>query len=184
MYHICIKLHLCEDVLLLNSWKYYRNDWKKIVPVISQYQLLIEMNFFGKCDVFLRQGLSLHFSHEMICVLHMMWLFACFPLALPKMSGDRVCEFKRTLWWGKRLFVAFSVVRTPCSVSVQTIPVQAVAKSILIACWFMTFPPVLVDTLQYPGIEHNYVNQVVENSKLPFMESHLSDNLPVFLLRK
>jgi len=38
--------------------------------------------------------------------------------------------------------------------------------------------------LQQPGIYHNCVNQVIENSKLQFIGSHLSENLPVFLLSK
>jgi hypothetical protein len=33
-------------------------------------------------------------------------------------------------------------------------------------------------TVQHPGIDHNYVNQVMENTKLPFFGSHLSEKSP------
>jgi len=32
--------------------------------------------------------------------------------------------------------------------------------------------------VQHPGIDHNCGNQVIENSKLPFFGSHLSENYP------
>jgi len=33
-------------------------------------------------------------------------------------------------------------------------------------------------TVQHPDIDHNYVNQVIENSKLPFFGSHLNEKSP------
>ena len=79
-------------------------------------------------------------------------------------------------------------VRTPCSASVQTVvltgtgfgKINSESLWIYYVCFFLGCHFLL----QHLGIDHNYVNEVMENSKLPFIGSHLSWNLPVFLLSK
>jgi len=48
------------------------------------------MMFLEKVLSVLRQGFSIHFSHEMMCTQHMVWLFACFSVDLPKGPDDWV----------------------------------------------------------------------------------------------
>jgi len=81
-----------------------------------------------------------------------------------------------------------SCVRTPWTASIQTVVLtypgfgKVNSESLQIhytcSCLGGHFP------VQHPGIDHNCVNQVIENSKLPFIGSHLSENLPVFVLSK
>jgi len=76
----------------------------------------------------------------------------------------------------------FSCVRTPWSASVQTVVLTGTgfgkinSESLQIHYTRCCLGRHL--TVQHPGIDHNYVNQVVENPKLPFLGSHLSEKSP------
>jgi hypothetical protein len=76
----------------------------------------------------------------------------------------------------------FSHVRTPWSAFVQTVVLTGTgfgkinSESLQIHYTRSCLGRRL--TVQHPGIDHNYVNQVIESSKLPFFGSHLSEKSP------
>jgi len=80
------------------------------------------------------------------------------------------------------LFCFFSCVRTPWSACVQTVvltgPGLDKINSESLQIHYTCFCLGRYLLLQHPGVDHNYVNQVIENSKLPFFGSHLSEKSP------
>jgi len=75
-----------------------------------------------------------------------------------------------------------SCVRTPWSACVQTVVLtgtgfgkinsESLQLHYTCSCLGCHLP------VQHSGIDHNCGNQVIENSKLPFFGSHLSENYP------
>jgi len=80
------------------------------------------------------------------------------------------------------LYCFFSCVRTPWSACVQTVVLTGTgfgkinSESLQIHYIRSCLGRRLM--VQHPGIDHNYFYQVIENSKLPFFGSHLSEKSP------
>jgi len=82
----------------------------------------------------------------------------------------------------------FSCVRTPWSACVQTVVLTGTGfgkiNSESLQIHYIRSSLGICLTVQHPGIDHNYVNQVIENSKLQFFGSHLSDKTPCIVVEQ
>ena len=72
------------QVMGVRRWGVLAIDREKLRGIFDRPQPTVGCSANERRLSVLRQGFSLHFSHDTICVLHIVvWLFACFPLVLP-----------------------------------------------------------------------------------------------------
>ena len=151
----------------------YRNYIKlKFNQLFPNINTELKLHFLEKVLSLLRQGISLHFQHKTMCVLHIIWLFPCFSLVLPWRQDDwlsfNVPCCKGRDWISLLLLQLCQNTKVClCADCRPNLPrlCKLNSKSIQIYCTCSCFGGHI--PVQHPGIDPNCINQVLGNSKLP-----------------